>query len=140
MGVDVSQHIAIRVSDIDRAARFYVGLFGGTYLTRPFSLSGPELEPLFGGHEGLEVKVCLLAFDHGNMELFEFVHPREPMGELDQTRANLVHWCIQVDDVHETLARVWSSSPIGSRGWTNSKSSMLPWSNASRQTFTSRPS
>ena len=106
MGVDVSQHIAIRVSDIDRAARFYVELFGGTYLTRPFTLSGPELEPLFGGHEGLEVKVCLLAFDHGNMELFEFVHPREPMDELDQTRANLVHWCIQVDDVHETLARV----------------------------------
>ena len=106
MGVHISQHVAIRVSDIDRAARFYVDLFDGRYLTRPFTLSGPELEPLFGGHEGLEVRVCLLAFEHGNLELFEFLHPRVPLDELDQTRANLVHWCIQVDDVHETLARV----------------------------------
>ena len=65
MGVHISQHVAIRVSDIDRAARFYVDLFDGRYLTRPFTLSGPELEPLFGGHDGLEVRVCLLAFEQG---------------------------------------------------------------------------
>jgi catechol 2,3-dioxygenase-like lactoylglutathione lyase family enzyme len=106
VGIHASQHVAIRVSDIDRAARFYVDLFDGRYLTRPFTLSGPELEPLFGGHEGLEVRVCLLAFEHGNLELFEFLHPRVPLEELDQTRANLVHWCIQVDDVRGTLARV----------------------------------
>jgi catechol 2,3-dioxygenase-like lactoylglutathione lyase family enzyme len=106
MGVDVTQHIALRVADIDRAARFYVEVFDGRYLTRPFTLSGPELEPLFGGHEGLEVRVCLLAFEKGSIELFEFLHPRVEMGELDQTRANLVHWCVQVDDVGETLARV----------------------------------
>ena len=106
MGVDVVQHVAIRVADIDRAARFYVDLFGGRYLTRPFTISGPELEPLFGGHEGLEVRVCLLGFERGSIELFEFLHPRVPMAEVDQTRANLVHWCIQVDDVRETLAQV----------------------------------
>jgi catechol 2,3-dioxygenase-like lactoylglutathione lyase family enzyme len=104
--VDVTQHIAIRVADIDRAARFYVDVFDGRYLTKPFTISGPELEPLFGGHEGLEVRVCLLGFEHGSIELFEFLHPRVPMGELDQTQANLVHWCIQVDDVKEMVGKV----------------------------------
>lgn len=106
MALDVTQHVAIRVADIDRAARFYAELFDGHYLTRPFTISGPDLEPLFGGYEGLEVRVCLLGFEHGNLELFEFLHPRVPLGELDQTRANLVHWCVQVDDVREMLARV----------------------------------
>lgn len=106
MGVDVAQHIAIRVADIERAARFYVDVFDGRYLTRPFTISGPELEPLFGGHEGLEVRVCLLGFEKGSIELFEFLHPRVPLERPDQTRANLVHWCIQVDDVRAMLAKV----------------------------------
>ena len=58
MGVNVCQHVALRVSDIERSARFYLEAFGGRYLTLPFVIDDPEMAGLFGGHEGLKVKVA----------------------------------------------------------------------------------
>lgn len=106
MGVDACQHVAVRVSDIDRAARFYLEVFEGRWLTLPFTISGPELEPLFGNHEGLRLRVCLLGFDRGCVELFEFLEPRLPPRTIDPARDNIVHWCFQVDDVEATVVRV----------------------------------
>ena len=40
------------------------------------------------------------------IELFEFLEPSRPTGPEDPTRAMLMHWCVQVDDVEEALARV----------------------------------
>ena len=36
----VTHHIALRVDDIDRAARFYIDVFDGYYLTLPKRASG----------------------------------------------------------------------------------------------------
>ena len=106
MGVNVCQHVALRVSDIDRAARFYIDAFGGRYLTLPFVIDDPEMAGLFGGHAGLKVKVCILGFDEGVIELFQFLEPSRPTAPEDPTRSMLMHWCVQVDDVEAALARV----------------------------------
>jgi catechol 2,3-dioxygenase-like lactoylglutathione lyase family enzyme len=106
MGVNVCQHVALRVSDIERSAQFYLEAFGGRYLTLPFVIDDPEMAGLFGGHSGLTVKVSILGFDAGVIELFEFVEPMRPTGPEDPTRSMLMHWCVQVDNVEEALARV----------------------------------
>ena len=78
MGANVCQHVALRVGDLDRAARFYIDAFGGRYLAMPFVIEDPEMEGLFGGHAGLKVKVCILGFDEGVIELFQFLEPSRP--------------------------------------------------------------
>jgi glyoxylase I family protein len=124
MGINASQHIALRVSDVDRSAKFYIEAFGGHYLTLPFLVDDPGMAGLFGGHEGLKVKVCILGFDQGVIELFEFLEPSRPTGPEDPTRAMLMHWCVQVDDVEEALARVEAlgAKPVQPLGdWGGSK-------------------
>lgn len=106
MGVNASQHIAIRVADVERSARFYLDAFDGHYLTRPFIGEGEAMEQLMGGHPGLRVKVCILGFDQGVIELFEFLEPVHPPTAIDPPANNLIHWCLQVDDVEATLAKV----------------------------------
>jgi len=106
MGVNVCQHVALRVRDIDRSARFYIDAFGGRYLTLPFEAEGPEMEGLFGGHAGLKVKVCILGFEQGVIELFQFLEPSRPTASEDPTKSMLMHWCVQVDDLEATLAHV----------------------------------
>ena len=106
MGVDVCQHVALRVSDIERSAQFYIDAFGGRYLTLPFEVDDPEMAGLFGGHAGLKVKVCILGFDQGVIELFQFLEPSRPTAPEDPTRSMLMHWCVQVDDVEACLERV----------------------------------
>ena len=106
MGVNVCQHVALRVRDIERSAQFYLEAFGGRHLTLPFVIDDPEMAGLFGGHAGLKVKVCILGFDEGVIELFQFLEPVRPTGAEDPTRSMLMHWCVQVDDVEASLARV----------------------------------
>jgi catechol 2,3-dioxygenase-like lactoylglutathione lyase family enzyme len=106
MGINVCQHVALRVSDIERSAKFYLEAFDGHYLTLPFVIDDPEMAGLFGGHNDLKVKVSILGFEQGTIELFEFVEPVRPTGPEDPTRSMLMHWCVQVDSVEETLARV----------------------------------
>ena len=108
MGANACQHIAVRVSDVERSAAFYLGAFEGRYLTLPFEVDGPQMEGLFGGHAGLRVKVTLLGFDDGVVELFQFLEPVRPTAPEDPTRSMLMHWGFQVDDVATTLERVES--------------------------------
>jgi len=124
MGVNVCQHVALRVRDIERSAQFYLEAFGGRYLALPFVIDDPEMAGLFGGHAGLKVKVCILGFDEGTIELFQVLEPVRPTGPEDPTRSMLMHWCVQVDDVEQALARVESLGattvqPMGD--WNGSK-------------------
>ena len=124
MGVNASQHIALRVSDIDRSARFYIDAFDGRFLTLPFLVDDPAMAALFGGHAGLKVKVCILGFEQGVIELFQFLEPSRPTAAEDPTRSMLMHWCVQVDDVEASLARVEAlgAKPVQPLGdWGGSK-------------------
>jgi catechol 2,3-dioxygenase-like lactoylglutathione lyase family enzyme len=125
MVVNASQHVGIRVRDIDRSAQFYIDAFGAHYLTLPFEVADdPGMEALFGGHPGLKVKVCILGFEQGGIvELFQFLEPSRPTGPEDPTQAMLMHWCIQVDDVEAALEKALSHGaslvqPMGDWGGT----------------------
>jgi catechol 2,3-dioxygenase-like lactoylglutathione lyase family enzyme len=99
-------HVAVRVADIERGAQFYIDALGARWLALPFELEGPEIADLWGGHEGLKVKICLLGFDEGGIELFQFVSPQHGTGPGDPAADRIMHWGMQVDDVRGTLARV----------------------------------
>jgi lactoylglutathione lyase len=99
-------HVAVRVADIERSATFYIEALGARWLTKPFVLAGDEIAQLWGGHPGLQVRVCLLGFDEGGIELFQFLSPEHPLEETDPTRDGIMHWGLRVDNVRDTLARV----------------------------------
>jgi catechol 2,3-dioxygenase-like lactoylglutathione lyase family enzyme len=115
MPVSAHHHPALRVSDLERAARFYLDAFGGHWITRPFVLEGPFAEMVFGGPEGLRYRVCHVGFDEGCVELFEFLEPVVPVRAIHPTEGNLLHFGIQVEDVPAALARVEEAG--GRRIW-----------------------
>ena len=106
MGTSAHHHVAVRVADIERGAQFYIDALGARWLALPFQLEGPEIEQLYGGHEGLKVKICLLGFDEGGIELFEFLEPSHPTGAGDPPADRIMHWGCRVENVREALARV----------------------------------
>jgi catechol 2,3-dioxygenase-like lactoylglutathione lyase family enzyme len=106
MGVNACQHVALRVTDMERSIAFYTDAFAAHHLTLPFTVEGPEIEEMFGGHAGLRMTVCILGFDEGVIELFQFLEPVHPATAIDPPRSNLIHWALQVDSVEDALARV----------------------------------
>src|SRR5215213_7287415 len=102
-----AHHVALRVTDIERSTRFYQEALDAQVLTRPFTLTGEMAEALYGGHPGLEARICLLSFEEGGgLELFEFVTPARPARDVDPTGDNIVHWGFQVESVRDAMARV----------------------------------
>ena len=89
MRANAHHHPALRVSDLERAAQFYLEAFDGHWVTRPFVLQGDFAEMVFGGPEGLAYRVCHVGFDEGCVELFEFVEPVVPIEDIHPTRGNL---------------------------------------------------
>lgn len=108
-------HPALRVSDLDRAARFYIDALEGHWVTRPFVLEGDFAEMVFGGPRGLRYRVCHIGFDEGAVELFEFLEPALPCRPIHPTEGNLLHYGMRVDDVAAALERVEAAG--GRRLW-----------------------
>jgi catechol 2,3-dioxygenase-like lactoylglutathione lyase family enzyme len=124
MGASAHHHPALRVADIERAARFYCEAFDGHLLTRPFTIEGDFAEVVMDGPPGVAFRVCMVGFEEGCLELFEFVEPVHPIAPVHPTRGNLIHFGIKVDDVEATLALVEAA---GSRRlW----SDINPWGTA----------
>jgi catechol 2,3-dioxygenase-like lactoylglutathione lyase family enzyme len=106
MATSLHHHVAVRVADVERGARFYVEALGGRRLTKPFELEGPEIEQLFGGESGLKVRICLLGFDEGGLELFQFLHPVHAPRPTDPPSGSIIHWGVRVESVRDALARI----------------------------------
>jgi catechol 2,3-dioxygenase-like lactoylglutathione lyase family enzyme len=116
MSANAHHHPALRVSDLERAARFYIDAFEGHWVTRPFVLEGDFAEMVFGGPPGTRYAVSHVGFDEGScVELFEFLKPVVPIREINPWEGNLLHFGIQVDDVAAALARVEEAG--GRRLW-----------------------
>jgi catechol 2,3-dioxygenase-like lactoylglutathione lyase family enzyme len=109
-----NHHPGIRVSDIERSARFYVEAFGGRRLTAPMLAEGPLAE-LTMGISGVRFSVCHIAFDDGTIELFQFHEPRHPVPRGSPAELGIIHICFQVDDVDAALERVERAG--GGRFW-----------------------
>src|SRR5690348_11161294 len=92
-------HVAIQVADIDRAARFYIDVLEGHYLTLPVLMDQESAATVMDGPPGTAFKHCKVGFDAGAVEMFEFVGPHVPMWAIDRSVRRLPHFGLIVDDV-----------------------------------------
>src|SRR4249920_3625533 len=106
MRANAHHHPALRVSDLERAARFYLEAFEGHWVTRPFVVEGEFAEMVFEGPPGLRFKACHIGFDEGAVELFEFLAPVVPIRQIHAWEGNALHFGLRVDDVGAALERV----------------------------------
>ena len=119
-----AHHVALRVSDIDRAARFYIDALDARMAVLPFATEGVLAETIMHGPPGVSFITCMLRLADGHLELFQFTAPATPMEPLHASRGNLLHFAVRVDDVGATIARIESSG--GRRLWPE----IEPWGTA----------
>jgi glyoxylase I family protein len=96
-------HVAIRVTDLDRATRFYTETFGGEVVV-DIALDSEYAEYVFRARAGTTAHIRGILLDAGTIELFAFT-PSGPVPAMDQTAAGQMHFCLTVDDVHAAVAR-----------------------------------
>lgn len=114
MPVSAYHHVALRVSELDRATHFYVDALGGRPLTSQMEYQGPDAATIMGTPNA-HFKVCLIGFDEGAIELFQFLEPVHEVKPTAQAEAPIIHFCFTVDDVPEALERVERAG--GKRFW-----------------------
>lgn len=112
--VSAYHHIALRVEDIDRATRFYLEALGGHLLTGQMNYEGPDAGMIMG-LQNAHFKVCLIGFDEGAIELFQFLEPAHEVAPAGQAKDAMMHFCFTVDNVPEALERVEAAG--GKRFW-----------------------
>lgn len=109
------QHVSLRVADIKRSAAFYEQVFGAQARTVPVRRSGPFVERLLSGPTGIQQSGTHILFPQGGgIELAElsFNDKVDPPEERAAWQRRILHFCIEVDDVRETAAKV---EPAGGR-------------------------
>lgn len=100
-----AQHLAVRVSDIERSTRFYVETFGGEVVLRPYVNDRQFTEIIFGVPD-TEYAIAFIELPDGfGIELFQFVPDRNPTIGVPQPQASFMHFAVAVDDVGAALAR-----------------------------------
>src|SRR4051812_36470112 len=97
-------HIAVRVSDLDRSIRFYCDALQARPLTAPAIRQDAVIDDVFG--QGARARMCFLALEVGNLELWQFLIPETPIPPADQPRLGLMHFALTVDDVDAGAERV----------------------------------
>jgi catechol 2,3-dioxygenase-like lactoylglutathione lyase family enzyme len=108
-------HVAVRVSDIERATRFYVEALDGVVRTSPGVREGPFAETVMGGTPGARFRVNHIDLPAGTVELFEFLEPVSATGGFRPAEAAQLHFALEVDDVAAALQKVEAAG--GKRYW-----------------------
>lgn len=99
------QHLAVRVSDMERSTKFYVETFGGKEVLRPYH-TGKEMTEIIMGLKDTDYRIGFIELPDGfGIELFQFIPDRNPVIGVPQPQASFMHFAIAVDDVAATLAR-----------------------------------
>jgi len=102
---DQLHHTGVLVSDIERAAAFYLDAFDGHWLFKPAVNRGEGARAVFGGPPDVAFTFCYIGFRTGAIELVQFLGP-SPAFARDRQPAPLPHFALVVDDVAGALARV----------------------------------
>lgn len=103
------QHIALHVADLERSASFYADAFGARIGTRPVPRSGEFVEALLDAHgSGITQAGMHLALPGGGIELVQlsFGDEADHPAERPLWQRRILHFCLEVDDVHAAAARV----------------------------------
>jgi catechol 2,3-dioxygenase-like lactoylglutathione lyase family enzyme len=114
MATPALHHVGLQVSDIDRAGAFYCEALGGRWLSRPITFEGPGAEQAMG-LEGVRLRLGIVGFEAGSVELFEFLGDVAPEWARLPREARLPHLALHVEDTDATLARVEAAG--GRRVW-----------------------
>jgi catechol 2,3-dioxygenase-like lactoylglutathione lyase family enzyme len=115
MANNAYHHIALRVADMERAGQFYIDAFDAHWKTKPALYEGEFAGIVMGGVPDCRFKVAIMGLDTGVIELFEFLEPVVPTHTAPAPERGLLHFCIQVDDIHAALERVEAAG--GKRHW-----------------------
>jgi catechol 2,3-dioxygenase-like lactoylglutathione lyase family enzyme len=107
-------HHGLRVADVRRAGDFYCVALGGKWLTLPFTLEGRGAEQAVG-MPAARLRVALIGFRGGAVELFEFLEPAVPDWARAPVAGTVPHVALEVGDVDATLARAEAAG--GRRLW-----------------------
>ncbi|GIZ36579.1 hypothetical protein CKM354_000004900 [Cercospora kikuchii] len=100
-----AQHLAIRVSDIERSTRFYVETFKAKRVLNHY-LNDKQFTQLLFNLEDTEYLIGYIELPDGfGLELFQFMPDAYPTIGVPQAQASFMHFAIAVDDVAATLAR-----------------------------------
>jgi catechol 2,3-dioxygenase-like lactoylglutathione lyase family enzyme len=107
-------HVGLQVSDLDRAGAFYVAALDAHWLVKPLAFEGPGAVQAMG-HEGVKLRLALLALGDAMLELFEFTGDAVPEWARRAPDARLPHLALHVEDTDATLVRVEAAG--GQRVW-----------------------
>jgi catechol 2,3-dioxygenase-like lactoylglutathione lyase family enzyme len=100
----LDHHVALRVSDLEAAIRFWTDGVGGRQAMAPRRLSSDYFDTIFA--PGYAVTLCYVLFDAGALELFAFDEPDVPVPPGQQVHDAIMHFGITVPDVPEALRRI----------------------------------
>lgn len=103
------------MSDLDRAAEFYLGALDGHWLFKPATNPGPGAQAVFGGGPETAFRFCYIGFESGAVELIEFTAEPPAWAAGGAAGRLLPHFGLVVDDVEATTARIERAG--GSRVW-----------------------
>jgi catechol 2,3-dioxygenase-like lactoylglutathione lyase family enzyme len=106
--------MGIQVADVARAGDFYCAALGGEWLARPITFEGAGADQAIG-QAGVRLRMAIVGFANGAIELFEFLEPVVPEWARRPRDARIPHMALQVDDVDGALERVEAAG--GRRIW-----------------------
>lgn len=109
----IHHHLALQVADMERSVRFYLDTLDARVLTLPVSYEGEGAAEVMRGPAAY--RHCLLGFDEGILELFEFAPEATPDWARDQHFRCVPHFGVVVEDVQATLAKIEAAG--GQRIW-----------------------
>ncbi|KAH7087748.1 Glyoxalase/Bleomycin resistance protein/Dihydroxybiphenyl dioxygenase [Paraphoma chrysanthemicola] len=100
-----AQHLAIRVSDIERSTRFYIETFKAKRALNHY-LNDKNFTELLFNLKDTEYLIGFVELPDGfGLELFQFVPDAHSTIGVPQAQASFMHFAVAVDDVEATLAR-----------------------------------
>src|SRR5512143_3643827 len=100
MPTDQLHHTGVLVSDIDRAADFYLDALDGHWLFKPAVNRGEAAQKVFGGTPDVAFAFCYIGLRTGAIELLQFLEGA-PEYARNREPARLPHFAVVVDDVIE---------------------------------------